>query len=438
MNKKVVWWGVMLIVSVVFVSCLTLGNPARQAEARDRLAWEQAYPEYEFEGDFASVFRWSANRGEVTIHGGGRNRADLRIPPSINGMPVVFINWSAFNNTGITSVVIPDSVRYIARYAFQNNRFLTSVVIGNGVTRIDNSAFAGNQLTSVVIGNGVTRIDNSAFANNQLTSVVIPDSVTSIGSSAFANNQLTSVVIPNSVTSIRNSAFANNQLTSVVIPDSVTSIGNGAFANNQLTSIVISEGVTVISEHTFQNNQLTSVVIPNGVTHISWWAFGNNQLTSVIIPYSVTNIGWHAFRNNQLTSVIISDNVTYIGNYAFAGNQLASTPMTAQQRLQQAGQQAEQARLAGVFQQAGQSTGNLNNTAWNTSFGNIRTYLSFSFGTYTESVAWGIEIPRVVGTGTFRVSGNTVVLLSSAGVYTEGTISGYILRIGVENFSRIL
>ena len=61
------------------------------------------------------------------------------------------------------------------------------------VTSIGNSAFYNSRLTSVVIPNSVTSIGETAFRNNQLTSVVIPNSVTSIGNSAFSDNKLKEV-----------------------------------------------------------------------------------------------------------------------------------------------------------------------------------------------------------------------------------------------------
>jgi len=165
MKRKVVWWGVMLIVSVVFVSCFLLADPARQAAARaqqmaelDRLAWEQAYPEYEFEGDFDLNFRWQEQWGTVYVIGIVGNRTDKRIPPSIRGMPVTSI-WG-FSNQGITSIAIPDSVISIGSLAFENNQ-LTSITIPNSVTFIGERAFRGNQLTSVVIPDSRTFTQNT-------------------------------------------------------------------------------------------------------------------------------------------------------------------------------------------------------------------------------------------------------------------------------------
>ncbi len=109
------------------------------------------------------------------------------------------------------------------------------------------TASDGLGITSVIIPNTVKIIGEGAFRHNNLTSVEIPDTVISIGDYAFYFNKLTSVTIPNSVTSIGNSAFYGNNLTRVTIPNSVTSIGSGAFrkvgsSNPNLTKIINKTG----------------------------------------------------------------------------------------------------------------------------------------------------------------------------------------------------
>jgi hypothetical protein len=68
-------------------------------------------------------------------------------------------------------------------------------VIADRVTSIGVQAFDNCGLTSIVIPDGVTSISDWAFGScENLTSVVIPDSVTSIGDAAFCYcDSLTSI-----------------------------------------------------------------------------------------------------------------------------------------------------------------------------------------------------------------------------------------------------
>ena len=224
----------------------------------------------------------------------------------------------------------PDGLVYIGQIVYKCKGTMpdgTSIVIKNGTLGIAGFAFEGCYgMTSVTIPSSVTSIGQYAFWNcRSLTSVTIPNSVASIGMGVFRGcSSLTSVTIPNSVTSISRNAFENCiSLTSVTIPNSVTSIDIGAFRYCRgLTSIVIPNSVTFIGGAAFQDCYgLTSVAIPYSVTSIEDCVFQNCiGLTSVTIPNSVTSIGISAFQGcRELTSLIIPNSVISIGNRAFVG-----------------------------------------------------------------------------------------------------------------------
>ena len=113
--------------------------------------------------------------------------SDVVIPEKIDGYPVLEIYDRAFidyNNNGITSVVIP-----------------------NSVTTIGEEAFASNQLTSVEISNSLVEIGAEVFRYNFLTSIEIPDGVTTIGAYAFSGNFLKQITLGKNVKDIGDSAF---------------------------------------------------------------------------------------------------------------------------------------------------------------------------------------------------------------------------------------
>ena len=250
-------------------------------------------------------------------------------------------NWSNYvsGDLVIPGTVIQGEHQYtvtaLEAYVFQGCTGLTSVVIPNTVSNIPVFAFLGcTGLTSFVVSEGLASIGNNAFQGcTSLTSLTFPDEVTSIGQGAFNEcTGLTSVTFGAGLTSIGNNAFQNcSGLTSVTIPAGVTSIGVDVFKGcTGLTSIVVDAENTYYDSRDNCNaiiqtdlNRLiqgcNTTVIPNTVTYIENYAFYEYPgLTSVTIPISVTSIGSHAFQNcTNLTTVTIDTGVTTIGGRVF-------------------------------------------------------------------------------------------------------------------------
>ncbi|MCK9316462.1 MAG: leucine-rich repeat protein [Verrucomicrobia bacterium] len=176
---------------------------------------------------------------------------DIVIPSSVTNeeisYSVVLIPKGAFSEcSGLTSIIIPDSVTSLGRAAFFDCDSLTNATIGNSVTVIGDSTFSTcNNLKSVIIGNSVTSIERAAFyESTSLTNVTIGNSVTAIGSDAFAFSGLTSIIIPESVTSIGGYAFNGcRSLTSVYFRGDSPNVGNGFFEGcGNLKTIYYFEG----------------------------------------------------------------------------------------------------------------------------------------------------------------------------------------------------
>ena len=279
----------------------------------------------------------------------------VTIPSSVK----IIGEYAFYGCSGLTSITIPfvgekadgtgaTHFGYIfgASDHSDNERYtpesLKEVIITGG-TSIGSNAFRGcSGLTSIVIPDSVTSIGEYAFYGcSGLTSLVIPDSVTSIGISAFYGcSGLTDAYYQGDLSGwlgvgfynvyanpmyYSDNLYINGELLQgdIVIPDGTKKIGANAFSYyTKLTSVTILDSVTYIGNHAFDGcSGLTSIVIPDSVTSIGDYAFdGCSGLTSVTIPDSVTSIGNGAFADcSGLTNITIPDSVTSIGDYAFSG-----------------------------------------------------------------------------------------------------------------------
>ncbi|MBP5787282.1 MAG: leucine-rich repeat domain-containing protein, partial [Kiritimatiellae bacterium] len=286
------------------------------------------------------------------------------------------ISASAFYQTGIERLVLPDSVTTINGGAFSGCSNLTEIVFGAGIKEISGGAFSGCvKLTSVSIPDSVTAFAGDAFSGcnglmdlevpvawygtDRLDGVELPDGcrvtyrgtewtyttdpVSGTATVTGANPAAGALTIPAMlggypVTSIGYQAFYNcTNLTSVAIPSSVTNIGRYTFQNdNNLTAVYIDDlgawcrisfgdfysNPLYYAHRLFLNGQeVRDLVIPDGVTRIEDNAFSRMfYLSSLTIPESVRSIGGYAFVNGrELKSLVIPGSVTNIGTFAFEG-----------------------------------------------------------------------------------------------------------------------
>lgn len=299
---------------------------------------------------------YTDNFNQVSITGASDSGSywsfiDLRIPGTINHLPVTRIEDSAFyNNFWLDSVDIPPSVTSIGSSAFYGCEVLSYITIPSSVTSMGDAVFANcTTLSSVTLPPGINRIGASMFKNCPwLTAITIPSGVTSIGNSAFLGcTGLNNVTIPGSVTSIGDAAFSGCYwLTSVFLPPAISSIGSAAFANcSKLAGVAIPPSVTMIGARAFSNcPALTSISVDGANTNYdsidgvlfnksntSLLQFPGGKTGNYSIPSSVTNIGDYAFAScNNLTAVTIPSGATTIGDYAFSDcNELASVTIPA-------------------------------------------------------------------------------------------------------------
>lgn len=210
---------------------------------------------------------------------------------------VTYIGRYAFQNSGLESVVIPDTVVSIEIYAFSNCKSLKTASIGNGLTYIAEGVFRNTGLENITIGNNVKKLDLFAFEKNaSLKEVVIPNNVTEIEYAAFKScTNLEKITIPSTLEKANGKTFHNTK-----------------WYENQADGDVYAGGVYYEYKGTMPEN--TTVVIKEGTLGIGGFAFtGQKNLVAVQIPYGVTNIGQLAFFDcSSLKEITIPSSVTEI------------------------------------------------------------------------------------------------------------------------------
>lgn len=87
---------------------------------------------------------------------------DIMIPSEVDGVKITAVG-NAFTGSGITSVVIPDSVNTIYYNAFSDCNELKSITVGEGVTSLPDSFDGCEKLSYIRIPPSVTEIENGIF-----------------------------------------------------------------------------------------------------------------------------------------------------------------------------------------------------------------------------------------------------------------------------------
>ena len=221
------------------------------------------------------------------------------------------IGFKAFSNcTGLTSVIIPQSVVRIDNWIFYDCTGLTTISV-----HIDNPVYASEN--GVLFNKDKTELIKYPQARQGC--FIIPDSVTKTADYAFDHcDKLTSVVIPDSVSEI---GWTLSGCDIMVHPDNpVYASENGVLFNKDKTVLisfphswkgdyVIPDSVVEIGVHAFcECNGLRTVVIPNSVTWINHFTFFRCFNLNIMIPESVTEIGGDAFIDCDCLSITVHPN----------------------------------------------------------------------------------------------------------------------------------
>ena len=142
------------------------------------------------------------------------------------------IGNNAFDQTGLKSIILPDSVKKLGTFVFFGCTELRSFTSGNGLTEIGNSCFSGcTALSELNLNEGLTTIGESCFSGcTSLKDIVIPSTVEVLQSYVFNGIGFEEYYVPTGVKKIEIYAFSNcRNLRNVYIPPNVEEIEEDAF-----------------------------------------------------------------------------------------------------------------------------------------------------------------------------------------------------------------
>lgn len=192
-------------------------------------------------------------------------------------------------NLAVLKEINGEKVTAVQAQAFKNCEKIKSVQIPNTVTAIGDSAFEDSGITVISIPDSVQSIGERAFAScSGLNSISLPDKITVIPEQCFGNSGLTQVKLPENLEIIENRSFYGTQLKAVEIPETVTEIGEAAFGNSKLKEISIPGTVKILAESNFSYcTSLEKAVLQDGVEQLGNAFIGCKNLKELYIPDSV-------------------------------------------------------------------------------------------------------------------------------------------------------
>lgn len=300
--------------------------------------------------------------------------SEITIPSQLDGQTIVGIvdntSKGVFQSKGITSLVLPNTITYLGKSAFNGNN-IVSVNFNEliNLESIGQFTFSSNVLKQLDFSNcpKLKLIDNYAFSSNSISSVVFPlnGALSKIGDQAFRMNNLKSIDLSNctNLKEVHGYAFSYNSFSKFVLPintgsnrqfvgwnDGTTTYPGGSSVD--VKELIIYKAVFVSSYtpvagdltvkdgvvigHSIDVDENPAIVIPstyNGetITGIGYRLFYQSNLESITLPSTLVSINEEAFRNcMKLTKLDISQcaNLKSIGKTAFTFCKLTSLDLS--------------------------------------------------------------------------------------------------------------
>ena len=321
MRKNII---VLAVFIALLVSIFTMPAMAAEHETFTRDDYT-----YEYMRDGSLKLLECSNKDEM---------GEIHIPDQIDGHHVESIAEYAFDGCKMSKVTIPETVKVLYSFAFNNCVNIKKIDIPLSVFYVDGNPFTGcSQLVNISVDPDHETLgtkDGVLYSKLNKALLCYPCSKTNltyeissgtlkIGKCAFYGcNALTKIILPSTVREIDAKAFSGCEfLKSITLPQSVLSIGEQAFAGCiMLESINIPKQISRIEKSTFFNcESLQAAYLPENLTVICDRAFYNcKKLSKIILHENVNTVGNESFYGcASLENAYVPIALTYIGDGAF-------------------------------------------------------------------------------------------------------------------------
>ena len=209
---------------------------------------------------------------------------------------------------------VPDGVRAIGDFAFRDTANIEKVTLPQGLKEIGFSAFLQSGLKHIALPNSLTKMGKQAFEGcENLADIEIPGSVKTISDFAFATCGLEHVTLGEGIEKLDSCAFLGCwQLKEITLPSSVVSIENKAlgytFLGDPVENFLI-RGIpdSAVQRYAEENGiafESTAVLLTDVPERMM--AGKTIQLAAKVIPASMGTVSWSLKNSADAAYVLLS------------------------------------------------------------------------------------------------------------------------------------
>lgn len=259
----------------------------------------------------------------------------LRVPDTIQGVPVLGIAEKAFMYCGAAEIILPDTVTHIESFAFREAA-LHSLRLPRDLSVFHPCATIGCwRLSQVTIApaNWHFTINDNLLMDKSGTDVlaylgcdtstgecvVIPEGVTTIGPGVFAYRLFQSIILPRSLKEIQDAAFAHAHVRyGLILPYGLKRIGAHAFDHfkSWRNFDCLLPNAMEIDDYAFAFCSIDNVLLSDSLQCIGTCAFhktcssnGGEQALKIYAPMGT--LGEQFARQNQLEYHVVTDSPAF-------------------------------------------------------------------------------------------------------------------------------